>query len=380
MPLVSVIIPTHNRCHLLPQAIQSVRDQTYQNFEVLVVDDGSVDATASVVNAIDDDRVRYCYQTNAGRAAARNRGLTLAQGEFVAFLDDDDTFLPNKLTDQLTEFGRRPELGLTAGGWLETDVDGQLIRRQHPTELSLDVSSWLISCPFIVHAPLLRRSWAKRAPPFDSESEPSEDWAYWLNLAHAGCPMAWGKSIVCVYRQHPANSLRSFPAQRPAILAAFERFFAWPDLSAELRAQKAGAFARAHLSRALRLVANDQMAGAEREVNQALTYRPDWRQESRAELMQLIGHAVQNTLLTDDPEALAQRTVAILPVEVQQTREFRQDLPIFLALNRFYKAYAAGHWQPVRRAFWRIVRSDPRFVLKPGTLRIVLRAYVHGYS
>lgn len=101
-PTVSVIIPTYNRAHLIGRAIQSVLNQTYQDFEIIVVDDGSTDNTDEVVKDFGDERIGYIrHKGNKGGAAARNTGIRAAKGEYIAFLDDDDEFLPNKIESLL---------------------------------------------------------------------------------------------------------------------------------------------------------------------------------------------------------------------------------------------------------------------------------------
>ena len=84
-PLVSVVIPTYNRAHLLKDAIQSVLVQTFTDFEIIIVDDGSTDDTRELINSFDDPRIRYVKQENAGVSAARNRAMELATGELIAF-------------------------------------------------------------------------------------------------------------------------------------------------------------------------------------------------------------------------------------------------------------------------------------------------------
>lgn len=96
-PFFSVVIPVFNRAGLLWRAIGSVRAQTFQDFEIVVVDDGSTDNPRAVVNAFADPRIRFFGQDNAGGGAARNRGIDEANGEFIAFLDSDDVFLPHHL-------------------------------------------------------------------------------------------------------------------------------------------------------------------------------------------------------------------------------------------------------------------------------------------
>lgn len=97
IPFFSIIIPTFNRADLLPKAIESVLAQTFTSWELIVVDDGSTDNTADVIKAYKDDRIRYIYQTNAERSAARNNGINHARADYICFLDSDDYYLPDRL-------------------------------------------------------------------------------------------------------------------------------------------------------------------------------------------------------------------------------------------------------------------------------------------
>jgi len=96
-PLFSIISPTYNRASFISRAIQSVIDQEYANWELLIIDDGSTDDTEQVVATFSDDRIKYHWQENAERSVARNKGVELAQGTFICFLDSDDRYLPNHL-------------------------------------------------------------------------------------------------------------------------------------------------------------------------------------------------------------------------------------------------------------------------------------------
>jgi glycosyltransferase involved in cell wall biosynthesis len=108
-PLVSVIIPSYNRANLISIPLKSVINQSYTNIEILVIDDGSIDNTEEVVKAIGDSRIRYIRQpTNRGGAATRNTGIEMAQGEYVAFLDSDDAWVPDKLELQLAAIQKCP--------------------------------------------------------------------------------------------------------------------------------------------------------------------------------------------------------------------------------------------------------------------------------
>ena len=109
-PVVSVVIPTYNRADLVVQAVESVLDQTYRNFELIVVDDGSPDATEARL-APYRDRLVYSRQPNRGVNAARNFGISMARGRYIALLDDDDLWLPSKLDEQVRVLDRHPDAG-----------------------------------------------------------------------------------------------------------------------------------------------------------------------------------------------------------------------------------------------------------------------------
>jgi glycosyltransferase involved in cell wall biosynthesis len=127
--LVSVVIPSFNRAYCLPRAVDSVLGQTHPQVEVIIVDDGSTDDTSAMVSARygGDARVRYHRQANAGISGARNTGLALATGDFVALLDSDDEWLPWKLEFQVACMRAHPEVGMTWTDMLAVDPDGQVM-------------------------------------------------------------------------------------------------------------------------------------------------------------------------------------------------------------------------------------------------------------
>jgi glycosyltransferase involved in cell wall biosynthesis len=133
-PLVSVIIPTHNRARLVSRAIRSVLTQTYAHLECVVVDDASDDDTGKVVQDIQDGRIVYLrHETNLHASAARNTGIAQAGGNLLAFLDDDDEWLPRKLEKQVGRFLKVPEKVGMIYCWMDYfDQMGNLIKEHHP--------------------------------------------------------------------------------------------------------------------------------------------------------------------------------------------------------------------------------------------------------
>ncbi|RCU48004.1 glycosyltransferase family 2 protein [Haloplanus salinus] len=138
-PLVSVIVPTYNRATLVSRAIESVLHQTYANFELVVVDDASTDDTETVVRGYDDERVTYlCHGTNRRVSAARNTGIEYASGDYLAFLDDDDEWLPTKLERQIRHIEAANRTVGMVYCWMEYH-DGETPVRQYRPQLEGDI-------------------------------------------------------------------------------------------------------------------------------------------------------------------------------------------------------------------------------------------------
>lgn len=132
--LVSVIIPTYNRGYFISKTIDSVLAQTYRPIEIIVVDDGSNDDTREVVGKY-GSQVRYIHQENAGLASARNTGLAAARGEYIAFQDSDDIWLPWKLQAQVALMRQVPNLALAWTDMTAVDPDGEMVREKHLSKM-----------------------------------------------------------------------------------------------------------------------------------------------------------------------------------------------------------------------------------------------------
>lgn len=185
-PRVSVIIPTYNRAPTLKRAIQSVLAQTYADFELLVVDDGSTDQTEDLVRRIGDPRIRFIAQPrNMGVAAARNRGLAESRGALIAFLDSDDLWAPRKLARQVALFERSPlRVGLVYTGVETMDEAG--VRSVDTPRLRGDAFTALLHGNAIHGGGsnvMIRREAAEAAGGFDESLPAIEDYEYWLRIA-----------------------------------------------------------------------------------------------------------------------------------------------------------------------------------------------------
>ena len=134
--MFSIIIPTYNRAKFVETAIKSVLDQSYRDFEILIIDDGSTDETETVINKLQDDRIRYFYQENLGRSSARNKGIEEAKGEWICFLDDDDLLQNNCLENYKSKIEDIDREGVMIIGQCLLQRSGEIVNRasQHPAQ------------------------------------------------------------------------------------------------------------------------------------------------------------------------------------------------------------------------------------------------------
>jgi len=184
MPWVSIIIPTYNRRDFLREAIRSVLEQSFRDFELIVVDDGSDDGTREMIQREFPGLLTYLYQENQGVSRARNRGLELAQGEFVAFLDSDDLWLPRKLERQMAFMQSHPKAQIcyTDEIWIRRGV------RVNPKKKHAKYSGWIYPrcLPLCIISPssaLMRRGLLEEVGGFDEELPVCEDYDLWLRIS-----------------------------------------------------------------------------------------------------------------------------------------------------------------------------------------------------
>ena len=186
MPKVSVIIPTYNRKDYLSNSVGSVLEQTFQDFELIISDDASTDSTRQYVESLSDPRIIYIFnETNRGVAETRNNALKIARGKYVAFLDDDDEWLPEKLRMQVELIERKP---LRVGA-IYTGVTTFDVNRNHLTSVSVpefrgNILNDLLTDNFLATSSILiRKSSFDRVGFFDTEFKGISDFDMWIRIA-----------------------------------------------------------------------------------------------------------------------------------------------------------------------------------------------------
>ncbi len=226
-PQISIILPTFNRAELLPRAIESVLSQSFYDWELIIWDDGSTDNTKSVVESYEDSRISYYYAKNQGVAYARNRAIEQAHGTYLAFLDSDDAWHPEKLLKQIACFKSHPEIDILFTDFLNFNLSNNIHEnnfQSHQHVMKSLVSLRMDEHLFIIHSGflkslasgnyiatdtvMLQRSSLTTSEPFNENLRNSEDFELWWRLGLAGLKFAYLDQVLMT-RYKPVNSLSS---------------------------------------------------------------------------------------------------------------------------------------------------------------------------
>lgn len=184
-PFFSVIIPTFNRMGFLEKAVESVLSQTFDNLELIVVDDGSTDETGEFISSCSDKRLKYLYQTNSGVSKTRNKGLSEAKGLFIAFLDSDDYWLKVKLEKIKKEIDSSPGTKVfhTEEVWYRR---GELLnqKRKHKKPSGYVYQDALPLCCISISTCVIKKDVFEKIGTFDEDFEACEDYDFWLRATN----------------------------------------------------------------------------------------------------------------------------------------------------------------------------------------------------
>lgn len=242
----TVVIPAFNAARTVVSSIRSVLEQTTQDFELIVVDDGSTDGTVERARAFETDpRVRVFRQPNRGPSAARNTGIVNARGSYVSMLDADDLWLPEYLEVMGGALDAAPEAAFAyTDAWLLEDATGKVRRksamsRQQPPKTVPDPRKFflrLLERNFIYTSVTARRSILERVGGYDESLWTSEDWELWLRIVADGAHVVRPPGMLGIHRGH-AGSLSNDPLRfARSICEIYRRFVQDPQTDVEVRA------------------------------------------------------------------------------------------------------------------------------------------------
>ena len=226
VPSVSVIMPAYNAERFIARGMASALAQSAGDLELIVVDDGSTDATAARVSACSDPRVRLIRQPNRGVSRARNRGLREATGDWVAFLDSDDEWAPDFLASMLGALSSAPHAVLAYCGWQNVGLAGPRGAPWVPPDFEAGdkLLSFMDMCPWPIHAALTRRAQLLEAGGFPEQYTHAEDYSLWLEVA-AFRPIVRVPRVLAYYHWHDGpratHQVVRMACQRRAVLRDF---------------------------------------------------------------------------------------------------------------------------------------------------------------
>ena len=185
MPLISVIVPVYNGEKTIRETIESALAQSFSDFELIVINDGSQDSTLDVLASIQDPRIKIFSYPNAGVSASRNRGFDQSSGEFIAFLDADDLWTSDKLEAQLTALQENPNAAVAYSWTNFIDETSQVSSHGSHRTVNGDAYADLLLFCFLENGsnPLIRRQALINIGSFDESLSPAEDWDMYLRLA-----------------------------------------------------------------------------------------------------------------------------------------------------------------------------------------------------
>lgn len=228
-PLVSVIMPAFNAGHLIRESIDSIRQQTYKNWELWITNDASTDDTQKIVeDYLADERIHLInFSQNCGLAAARNAGIEKSNGEYIAFLDSDDLWLPEKLDRQVNFHLRYPEIGLSFTDFnifdksVEYSRPNNLCNHKMLDEPAIDVTNIFYKNTLGILTVMVKKDILDQVGYFDPDFRSVEDHDLWIRIAKVGYKFAYIDEKLALYRLSEgglSRSLRKYKFQRKKFL------------------------------------------------------------------------------------------------------------------------------------------------------------------
>lgn len=226
MPTISVVIPAYNAERTILETVASVLQQTFSDFELIVIDDGSRDRTVELLQSIKDERLKVFSYENGGLPVARNRGISRSTGEFITFVDADDLWTPDKLELQLAALQQHPEAGVAYSWTSCIDEQGELLFQYAPTFYEGNVYAQLLIGDFIYSGSntMIRRQAIESAGEFDPTFKSCEDWDYWLRLA-VRWPFVVVRKHQILYRRSSGAMSSKIDVMKEAALIAIDKAY-----------------------------------------------------------------------------------------------------------------------------------------------------------
>ena len=372
MPKVSVIIPTFNRAPSLPRAIKSVLNQTFDDFELIIVDDGSTDNTKDIVSHFNDPRILYLWQENRERSAARNTGIKASQGIYITFLDSDDEYMESKLEAQVTLLEIKPEVGLVMSGWIETNGTGEVNSVHKPwinhPESEYELSEWLLSPPIHLCTTLIRRIWLDQVKGFDENITSSEDVDFFFRLIQRDCKTEWAKLLVLKHQPHLPDPLTYFRNYHYVL----EKAFGDADTSFKLGISREQTIVNLRLVTAFHAYAQRQFLQAQNQIIEAAILDPKLLEIEDKRVIMAFAFNVWS-LGIDDPVYFVNGVFDNLPEQYRWLEKKRRWILSRAWMSNAFRSHSLHARPKVRHAVRKAIEYDPMLIINRGILSILVK-------
>lgn len=229
-PLVSIIMPCFNSEKTIGESIQNLLDQSYSNWELIIIDDGSTDQSKEVIQSFKDKRIRYQYQENSGPSKARNTGLNLARGKYISFLDSDDLYQMDRIRLLVTYLEANPHMDLVASNFGRINEKGKLIFSSVGRTQQLFLPQVIVSCPFTSNSFIVKKDILDKTGGFDTNYNAGEDWQLYIRMALKGCRMIKLQDVLCYYRSRANSISHNCLLQSSSMIQVVQDTFDNPDI------------------------------------------------------------------------------------------------------------------------------------------------------
>ncbi|MEM7332460.1 MAG: glycosyltransferase [Chloroflexota bacterium] len=372
---ISVIIPTYNRAQLTATAVQSVLDQTFEDFELIVIDDGSTDNTEETMASFTDPRLVYIKQENGGVAAACNTGLAKAKGKWISFLDSDDQYLPRKFEIQLAAVADEPEAGVVYGRYYgtttlreEKTITGRCF---HPYPLA----DLLIGPIFHKSTTMMRRDLLETVGYFDPQFWVGEEWELNLRMAMTKCKFICVYEPVSIIQIQEVSLSRDIHKHESNGRIALDKTFNNPNFPKEFEYMKSFAYAAHQLRVAASAYISDEPELGREPLSRAIEKEPALLSEKRDFLITKFFNYVQGVSL-EDPSVTLKKISQNLPNNPKLRSFLIRELWGRYHLNKAFNAVREHRPRDCRQHAIKAISHNPTYIKNRGLVSIYFRSFL----
>ncbi|GAH44343.1 unnamed protein product, partial [marine sediment metagenome] len=359
--------------NILKKAIESSLDQTYTDFELIIVDDGSTDSTPEVVDAFGDPRIINLRNEHKGVSAARNLGLLEASCEFVTFLDSDDQFFPQKIELQLQEFFRNQHIGLVACGRREVTIQGHILLEARPwlNVPNLGLESWLFGCPAGTNVIMVKKELIDSIGGFDTNLTAHEDWDLGLRLSYSGCEMTWCREVLVEALIHDNNAhldpAKSIPSQKLVL----EKFYSQSELTDQAKELKNLSYSKMYLRNAFTNYKDSNYSEAGQILGIVVENDPSLLSNDYFHLLEIIA-AWSNMITFTDRSDFIRTAFYYLPENLAGMKKYMRKALGMAEVSSLFHSKRKGDLAKSKLSFLRAIFYDPSWLSNIGFLSLGL--------